>query len=154
MAPASPLSSLTPALPPAALSQTQSCWSSRHTRHVPASRPHHLPSHRLKPCSWAPSGACGASVLSSAPTPPFLCASALLAASSLTDAPRMVPGGVRCWVSGHGWVGEHWRQLFYPRSPSGWVSTGDSGSTPDPPPPSVFGSLLSLAKSIPGSVSS
>ena len=66
----------------------------------------------------------------------------------------MVPGGVRCWVSGHGWVGEHWRQLFYPRSPSGWVSTGDSGSTPDPPPPSVFGSLLSLAKSIPGSVSS
>ena len=37
---------------------------------------------------------------------------------------------------------------------NGWVNTGDSGSILDPPPPSVFGSLLSLAKSLPGSVSS
>ena len=36
----------------------------------------------------------------------------------------------------------------------GWVDTGDSGSLTGPPPPSVFGSLLSLAKSLPGSVSS
>ena len=30
----------------------------------------------------------------------------------------MVPGGVGCWVNGHEWVGEYWRQWFYPGSPS------------------------------------
>lgn len=34
----------------------------------------------------------------------------------------------------------------------GW--TLETASIPGPPPPSVFGSLLSLAKSLPGSVSS
>lgn len=40
------------------------------------------------------------------------------------------------------------------RPGDGWVDTGNSGSIVGPPSPSVFGSLLSLAKSHAGSVSS